>query len=396
MKRNLFFTIICLLTALAYSCKEDSRMDLVDANAPAPAQLMEVQVNAQPGAAVITYKIPADPNFAYAKAVYEIRPGVYREAKASRYTDTLALVGFGDTLSHEVKLFSVGKNEKESAPLALTVTPLRPVVQSVFEDLTLDATFGGVQLTFKNPTGANLAIELLVDTAGTNNWVTVNTFYTGATEGGFSARGFSTAEKKFAVYVRDRWQNKSDTLTKSLSPIFEESIPKDTWKALRLPTDTWQPAESYVLEKIYDGNFIGYAGLFASTNASVLPQWFTLDLGKKVIISRIRMHHHDGSHLYKGSAVKTFELWGSNNPDPDGGWTNWEKLGTFSSFKPSGLPLGVNSAEDKNYGNYLGEEFAFDRLLPAMRYIRWKTLETYGSSGQVVIAEIDLYGQIQP
>jgi len=40
------------------------------------------------------------------------------------YTDTLALVGFGDTLSHDVKIYSVGKNEKESGPLSVNVKRL--------------------------------------------------------------------------------------------------------------------------------------------------------------------------------------------------------------------------------------------------------------------------------
>ncbi|HTN37305.1 MAG TPA: DUF5000 domain-containing lipoprotein, partial [Arachidicoccus sp.] len=123
---------------------------------------------------------------------------------------------------------------------------------------------------------------------------------------------------------------------------------------------------------------------------------FSIDLGMKVSFSRIVEHQVPHDHLYAGSAVKKFELWASNNPSPDGNWNTWDSLGTFSSFKPSGLPNGQFTDEDKNYASFIGEDFEFTSVLPAYRYIRWKTLETYGSTGQVVIAELDVFGQIEP
>lgn len=395
--KHIIYSVVILLAAAAWvGCSKQGRIDHITDDASVPAQVSDVHVEEVPGGAVITYRLPQDPSLAYVKAVYETQSGMVREAKASYYTDTLRLDGFGDTLAHAVNIYSVGKNEKASEPLTISVVPLTPPVFSVFDSLDLSPTFGGVQVSFRNASQADLAIEVMLDTTGLGTWSPVTTFYTGALEGSFSARGFEATEKKFAVYVRDRWNNKSDTLIKTLTPIYEEQIPKNTWQSLHLPTDTWIPAESYVLEHLWDGVINGYAGIFASSNATTLPQWFTIDLGQKVIISRVVEHQQETSHLYAGSAVKTFELYGSNDPDPDGGWANWQLLGTFHSFKPSGLPMGSITAEDKNYGWFLGEDFAFDHLLPPVRYIRWKSLETYGSSGQVVIAELDIWGQIVP
>ncbi|MGV3639071.1 MAG: DUF5000 domain-containing lipoprotein [Adhaeribacter sp.] len=397
MKRILFLLTACTWACLVYSCKEEEREGFFDANAPAPGQVEEVQVTERPGGALITYKIPADPNFAYAKAVYETRPGVFREAKASRFTDTLALVGYGDTLMHEVQIFSVGKNEKASSPLSLNVRPRKSPVESVFGTINLKATFGGVQVSLLNPGKASLAIELMVENTEQKTWTTVNTFYTAAPIANFAARGFDVTERKFAVYLRDRWSNKSDTLIKMLTPRFETAIPKDNWKALVLPTDQTEVVSGYSLVNLWNDKWATLGGnqSYASANASTLPQWFTLDLGKKVMISRFKMHQAPSSHLYVGSAVKIFELYGSNAPDPDGGWSQWTKMGTFTSFKPSGLPLGQTTAEDLQYGSFLGEDFFFDIAPPAFRYIRWKTLETYSSTGQVVISELSLWGEIQ-
>lgn len=393
MKQLQYMIVFLFLFAAGWSCKKESRINYTDGNAPAPAPVTNVKVTVSPGAAILTYKLPSDPQLSYVKAVYEMQPGVFREAKASYYTDTLHLIGFGDTLVHKVQLFSIGKNEKASAPVELLVKPLRPPVLSTFSSITMSATFGGVQISFQNDAKDNLAIALMLDSTGQNTWTTVNTFYTGAPLGTYSVRGFDTTVKKFAVFVRDRWSNRSDTLIKSLKPVYEELIPKTTWSALRLPTDSWLQAEGYRLEQLWDNNI---RSIFASTNQSILPQWVTIDLGKKVVLSRLVEHQQEADHFYAGSAVKKFEVWGSNDPSPDGSWEHWELLGSFNSFKPSGLPLGQTTEEDKNYAWFKGEDFSFNRLLPAIRYIRFKTLETYSMSGQVVMAEVDLWGQQVP
>lgn len=397
MKKLIYFFAALLIGILWYSCKKEGRIDHLDINAPAPAQISDVKVEATPGGAILTYKIPKDPNISYVKAVYDIQPGVFREAKSSIYSDTLALVGYGDTLSHEVKIYSVGKNEKVSEAISISISPLSPPVKTVFQNLELIASFGGVRVLFKNTLQANLAIVLMVDSTGQNIWTPVTTFYTGALEGGFSARGFKSKESKFAVFIRDRWNNKSDTLIKLLTPLYEEVIPKTNFKAVHLPTDTYLPAATYVLENAWDGRSDNFQYIFASSNASTLPQWFTMDLGQKVVLSRFKEHQFVSvSHLYYGSAVKTFEVWGSNSPDLDGGWTQWQKFGTFHSFKPSGLPLGKTTIEDVNYAYVNGEDFDFVDVVPAVRYLRFKTLETYSSSGQVIYAELDFWGKLIP
>jgi hypothetical protein len=393
MKQLRYITVSVLFILAAWSCKKESRLKYTDENAPAPAIVTNVKVTANAGGAVVTYKLPVDPQLSYIKAVYEMQPGVFREAKASYYTDTLRLVGFGDTLVHKVQLFSVGKNEKASAPVEFTVQPLRPTVLSTFSSITMSATFGGVQVSFRNDAKDNLAITVMRDSTGQNTWTTVNTFYTGAPIGTYSVRGFDTTVQKFAVFVRDRWDNRSDTLIKILKPVYEALIPKNTWNALHLPTDSWVPAENYRLEQMWDNNI---NSIFASTNQSLLPQWHTIDLGKKIVISRIIEHQQNGDHFYAGSAVKKFEVWGSNDPNPDGSWDRWELFGSFNSFKPSGLPLGQTTEADRNYAWFKGEDFAFDRLVPAVRFIRIKVLETYSMSGQVVIAELDIWGQPAP
>ncbi|MBL7971047.1 MAG: DUF5126 domain-containing protein [Prolixibacteraceae bacterium] len=386
----LLMAVLCVMTL--YRCKETGRIDFIDDSSVVPAQITDVKIKSTPGGALITYKLPDDPTLSCVKAVYEIQPNVFREAKSSRYMDTLEIVGFGDTLKHEVKLFSVGLNQKESAPIVASVKPLLPAIKTVFGSLTLAPTFSGVRVTFENESQAKLALVLLSDSTGKGDWSPVTTFHTAAEKGAFSMRGFKSTERTFALFVRDRWNNKSDTLIKVLKPLYEEPISKNTWSPVFLPTDTYQYVETFDLTKMWDGSF-GY-NIFASKHTSPLPQWFTIDLGKKVTLSRMKEFQYHESP-YSGSCVKSFEIWGSNNPNPNGSWDNWTLLGTFNSFKPSGLPAGSYNSDDVSYAISQGEDFEFPEGIPAVRYIRFKTVETFANKtmGQVVIVELNFWGQ---
>lgn len=393
--KNIYFVGAVFIALVWYGCAKEGRLDFVDNDTPAPMQVSNVKVEATPGGGILTYRLPADVNLAYVKAVYEIQKGVFREAKSSKYTDTLRLVGFGDTLIHTVKIYSVAANEKESEPILVELQPKTPPVKSVFESAVFKETFGGVNVAIANPDKADLAIVVLKDTTGNENWVTVRTFYTAATAGDFAARGFDATPQKFAMYIRDRWNNKSDTIIKVLTPKPEIEIPSDTYRKLVLPTDQVETANAgYAIENLWNG--LGDRRLYASSNSSSLPQWITIDLGKKVLLSRFKQYQDQFDHCYTGSGLKTFELYGSNAPNPDGSWASWTLLGEFTTHKPSDLPLGQKTNEDINYACNQGADFYFIKQPEAVRYIRLKSLETYSSPGQVVITELKIFGQIIP
>jgi len=392
MKKLIYLFTTCLLISMGYGCSKEEKIGLIaDPKAPAPAQVSDVKIKSNPGGAIVTYKIPVDPNLSYVKAVYEIQPGVFREAKSSIYTDTLSLVGYGDVQEREVKIYSVGKNQKESEPLTLKFTPLTPPILSAFETLTVGPTFGGVRLNLENIAQGNLTIKVIVDSTGLNTWAPLNAFYTSASKAYFATRGLKAVEKRFGVYLEDRWNNRSDTLISNLTPLLEELITKDTFKEVKLPGDTYQFVESYSMPRVWDGKF--QYNIFATPHTSPMPQWFTFDMGKKVVISRFKEFQYHESP-YNGSSVKKFELWGSNNPDADGGWNNWELLGTFNSFKPSGRPQGSHTQDDVNYAISNGEDFEINGTPPAVRYLRFKTLETFSGGKQVVITELTFWGQV--
>jgi hypothetical protein len=387
--KKITYMIFALLAAITtQSCKEDPRLDHIDGGTPAPQQVTDFRAENTPGGANIIYKLNADPNLAYLKAIYEIQPGVLKETKASMYTDTLKLEGFGETKEYDVKIYSVGKNEKESAPVIVKIKPLTPPVLLSYNDLSIEPAFGGVKVRIKNELLANLAIVLDADTTGSGVLRPLQTFYTKSAAGSYSVRGLTATPKKFSVYLRDRWGNKSLAIVKDLTPLFEQRVPKPFANYL-LPTDQ-AALGTNVLANIWDG--LVNLNIYASGNNTPLPQWFTIDLKVPVVLSRMKEHQRTPPYTYTGAAVKSFELWGSNAPASDGSWASWTLIGKFDSFKPSGS-VGVTK-EDEAYGFTNGEDFEMPDTPPAYRYLRFKTLETWGGTGQVTISEITFWGKL--
>ncbi|WP_196939904.1 DUF5000 domain-containing lipoprotein [Sphingobacterium pedocola] len=392
-KHSIFIAFVLLAIRLT-SCSEMDRLDHLDMDMPAPSQVSDVIVTTTPGGAIISYSLPSDPNLSYVKAVYEIQPGVAHETKASRYYDTLRVEGFGNTATQTVKLYSVGRNEKLSEPLLITVTPEKPAVLSVFETIEMDATFGGVKVSFENKSRANLAIVVMFDSTGNDTWAPIRTFFTSSERAHYAARGMDNEPQRIALFVRDRWGNRSDTLIKTLTPLYEEFIPKNNFKLLKLPSDTWQHTFTYNIEKIWDGitNIAENVWIVSATHA--VPQWFTVDLGVPVTFSRMKVYQRQ-RYPYIAAMIKSFEIYGTNNPSTDGSWEGWELLGSFTSVKPSGLPFGSVSAEDVQYAVVNGEDFDFDGTMTVpVRYIRFKTLETWAPGGGVQTSEISFWGQV--
>lgn len=410
--RNVLYKGIIILTIFIWnSCKEEDRLDHIDNLEPAPEQITDIQIINKPGGAVIKYKIPADKNLLGVKAEYERQPGEVSETKASLYVDSLVIDGFGNTEEHEVKLYSEGRNGKNSEPVTVEIKPLTPAV--VLATKSLEATFGGVGIHFTNEARANLALVLMIDTTGLGLWSPLQTFYTKAPSGVFYRRGLEDIEGKFAVYVRDRWDNKSDTLVQLLTPIAEEELPKDDFTNLKLPGDSWEYIQGayYAIEGLWDGVTSNRtANVYAGKNSEPMPQHFTISLGCEVSISRFKVYHRVNDQ-YINSSPRTFELWGSDNPPADGSWDNWYLLGEFEAFKPSGYEadgsVGTITAEDKNYANVEGidcELNVTDKVTDPyrlVRYLRFKTTSTYSTygtdvtTGQIIIAELTFWGQIK-
>ena len=398
MKSIIPFIAVLLLIALG-SCEKEGRIDIIDNSGAAPALIENIVIKPTPGGAVVTYNIPDDDNFFYAKAVYEAPEGVRREAKASRYVNELILEGYGDTNSHEVEFFSVGKNTKESDPITLSFNPLRAPVHAILDSLSLNAIFGGVEVLFDNPTESDIIIDLYIDSTGIGDFSLLYRHYTQAVDGRFTYRGLDSLETKFRVQVNDPFGNQSEILEKALTPLHEQQIPKDRFGDLRLPSDSESLRPSNPIQHLWDGVYYegggGFSQNFWASDQGVdpLPKWISLDFGYECILSRLKMWKRRG--FDEGRTPDKWEIYGSNDPDPDGSWESWTLIQEFGApFKPSGLPLGQSTAEDEEVAA-AGWDYEFTNFSSGYRYYRFKFLNSPNGENFILIAEMSFWGSIK-
>lgn len=401
MKNRIIYIIIFLIPIVWLGCKEEGRIDFIDDSAPAPAQVTNVIVQNKPGGAVLRYTLPIDKNLLYVRAEYEIKPGVMHETKSSYFKDSLVLEGFGDTKIYDVRLYSVGKNEKASDPLTVQINPTKAPVDLVTK--TFRGTFGGVAIDFENPEKANLAIVLMADTANLGYMSELITYYTSMQKGSFTYRGIDgldPEEYEFAMYIRDRWDNYSDTVTALVTPWFEEFIPKATWNDYTLPGDIPPVNSSYPITRIWDENYDvdGFHGL----ETQQLPHNLTWDLGRTVKLSRLKYwpRNHTDDRWTRGHA-KIFEIWGSVSPNPSGEMDDsWIPLGRFESLKPSGTGTQITQediafAQEGIDFDFEVTDFAPEPYTP-IRYIRFRTITTYANASfsTVHVLELSFWGEL--
>jgi hypothetical protein len=208
------------------------------------------------------------------------------EVKTSYYGNSLLVEGFGDTKEHEVKVYAVNRSEIASEPVIVKVKPLENPIWGVYRSLKAVADFGGLNFKGTNPSKADLAIEVLVLSKG-KYIPTSKNIYTAAIDIDQSIRGLDTLSQKFAITIRDRWLNYSDTLFTTLKPLYETVLSKSTYKEVILPTDTPQEYTSTGVAKMWDGNIIDWPSVCLTKTTVLTPQWVTFDLGKIATLSRI-------------------------------------------------------------------------------------------------------------
>jgi hypothetical protein len=385
---------LVLLTGL-WSCKKRDVIGPLDHNDTPPGAVTNGKVENFKGEARITYTLPGDKDLLYVKAEYQIRPGVTRQVKASFYTNTLLVDGFKDSSATEVSLYAVNSSEVASAPYKVTVHPLKPAYLSSFDSLKVAATFGGINIRTNNPDAKALAIiVLLKDQYG--QWAQYSAVYSSLKDINQSLRGMDTTKKHFAFYIRDQFQNQSDTLFADLSPLYETLIPKSGFTEYPLPGDLPVNAYGRQMRNLWDGVYNGW-GTAICTYETITDTtngvWFTFDMGVTAQLSRFTWWHYPDPTYFSNASMKAYELWGSSNPSPDGSWAGWTKLVECRETKPSGLPYGTENSDDVAAGQ-AGSGWEIPITAPPVRYIRVRHKYNWSGLRQTLTGcEISIWGK---
>src|SRR5690606_8254636 len=391
MKRIVLFSVI---STLFFACKDVEHSPLVH-NDAVPGELSNIKVENLPGAAKITYAIPDDPNILYIKAEYTLNTGEKKVVKSSVSANFVLIEGFNNTDEREVKLSSVSRSEIETnSPSFVKIKPLTAPIQRVRETLNVFETFGGVGVEFTNEAQAPYIIHTIYKDWETGNWVPYDRNYiTNAAAVRYAVRGLPAEPKEFGVYFVDKWKNHSDTLVTTLTPLYEEEMDKSLFSNAALLDDYYQPRyTNNPLSMLWTPGGSTYFLMRNNDPELTLPNWFTIDLGRAYKFGRMRVNQlsHSTNWMFSLGTPRVFEIWGSNVKSTN--WDDWTLLGEFESIKPSGRPIGDLSEDDKALATR-GEDYDFDPLDQSFRYVRFKTLQTWGGTPDVSLLELTFWGQ---
>lgn len=192
-----------------------------------------------------------------------------------------------------------------------------------------------------------------------------------------------------SVFLPD--SNAFDTFTLDYStvelPEYERQLPKSGFSEKILPTDVLEGGFGWLMPSLWNDTYKGNG--FATQPGKPLPVSFTFDTGVSNRINRFKYWMPE-DRIFNLEAVKSFEIWGSNNPAADGSWASWTLLRTCESVKPSGSPVGTNTAEDVAAAA-AGQEFIMPAGTPKTRFIRIKVLSNWGNGSFQALGEFTFY-----
>ncbi|MDR1103040.1 MAG: DUF4959 domain-containing protein [Tannerella sp.] len=395
---KIYYAVILFLTFGITSCEEKT-IGQTPTNSTPPQPVANVAVESMPGGARISYDLPEETDISYVKGEYLFQ-GRKRVVRASIYNNYMIVEGLGSTEPLEITLYTVDHSENASSPVKTTFTPGTPPIWSILESVRLLEDFGGVNVKWNNDTGTEIGITIFAEDEN-SVMEEGETLFTNQKEGDYSFRGYDTASRTFAVTVTDKWGNISDTVKGVFSPYFEKQLDKSRHRRHVLPVDNnTDYSSAWIFMNMFD-DIVGGQGWHTRANDpnQKIPIYFTIDLGVEAKLSRFKLWHRIGGvQYYAHYNVRTFEVWGTNEYKAgmmEDYWSeewksDWEMLGDFYTFKPSGENSPVTD-EDRAYAD-AGFEFLIPVEKKGLRYVRFAMKSNWSGSNTLNISELTFWG----
>ncbi|MFB2121535.1 MULTISPECIES: DUF5000 domain-containing lipoprotein [Parapedobacter] len=403
-----FLGCLVLLQGMWLSCS-DGEFGPINEGGEVPGPISNPSVENLSGGARITYTLPQNKDILHVKAVFD-RNGEEVETITSYYNNFIKVEGFPNTSERVVKLYVVSRSGKSSEPVSVVIHPTAPPIEKVFTSLDPKVSWGGFVSRYTNEEEESVAIFAVKFNVENQLWEDIGGHYTSSATGRVAIRGMEDLETKFGLYVRDRWDNHSDTLQFELTPWFEEELDRTKIMDARgrypvpqiapLPMSgrplvemvTYQP--QFPFSAMFDFNTSGTSSMFHSAISVDQPSWLPMDLGVEARLSRYKIWQRaDFDFEFSVSNPREWELWGTNTPEDV---NSWIKLDHRVMVKPSGLPFAMLSQEDTEVAE-AGQEYEFEDGIPAVRYIAWKHINSWSSArapqGGFHLSELTFFGQ---
>lgn len=389
MKNMKYIAVILLL--LLYGCKEEyiGQYPIDDI---APQSVSDPVIENLEGKVKITYKLPNETDVLYVKAVYKNTLGETKEVKSSIFKNELEIQGFGKSKKQIIQLITVDRSQNMSVPVAVEIEPLNSPIYTAFESLKASPSWGGFLMTWNNPQKEQFVVKVNVESK--DGWADLETFYSKDIEGKGAVRGLDTIPYNFRIFIKDVYENCSDTLLTEIVPLYEIQVPSDKFKLLPLAPgytySQWQKGT----DPLWDGILNSESSMFYIAHGETKNPYFTLDLGDVYLLSRTRLWQRT-MYAYTLHNSRFFEFWGTTDieavKDP-ANWEGWNRLLECESIKPSGP--GATVTGDDQTAAMAGEEYEFPNDVIPVRYIRFKSLQSWTKTNGICLGELRFWGKL--
>ena len=397
--RSLVSLISIVVLVLMTTCTDDSAHGPYGSDSTPPGKVIINQVINTPGGAVLYFTPPSDEDLLYIKASFEDENNLSREVIVSAVMDNLSIVGFAQEGTYPVDVVAVDRGENESESVIVNISPLEAPIHAILNSMVGTEDFGGINIAYENPTRAVVSLNMsILDENG--NLVFRESFYTSQANSSYSFRGYDPVPTTFVIYVEDQWGNQTTTRSFEATPLEDMFMEKAYWAIESMPGDESFSEYGFSANQIWDGYWSNQWNC-GHTNFLPLPHQLTLDLGQTAKLNRFKLYQRGGSELYKHGNPKIFKIYGREDLnslpiyDPGNPGDGWIDMGSFESFKPSGLPPGSNTQEDYEFQDN-GEDFVFDFAARQhnIRYIRLVNIESWNNQMVTVIGELSFWGTL--
>lgn len=403
MKQLIYTFIIFNLLLYICSCKEETIGQYPVDKIP-PKQVENVTVENFPGGAIISYDIPEEEDLLYVKISYRLPNGKMRTNKTSVFENQITIKGFGKSKKEKVALISVDRSQNESEPYWIDIEPEDNPIFSIQENMRVQEAFGGFKLFWENPLKEEIMVGILQkNELGELQYV--DNIYSSVPDATVAIRGLDSIKTTFGIYIKDSYENYTDTVLMDLKPLHEQKLEKDLFQSMGQPSIfNYVTSTTGVgpMPRIWDNIYNVDLNLFYISPGGTIQPYFTFDMGVVAKLSRFRFWGRR-DYLFSLHNPKFFEVWGTNDRAvaADGmtqGWENnpaWIKLMEGESKRPSGGNLGDPLTDEDIAYAEAGEEFEFPLDAPSVRYIRYRSLISWSGSLGLHVNEIDFWGQIE-
>ena len=394
MIQKLKYTLL-LLFALVISCDKYENKPYTN-DGLAPGDVTNLQLTPANGGFELKFDLPPTKDVLFIEAFYKNNKGEKVSTRTSAFNNTLKIDGFGDVSEKTIEVFTVDRGDNKSNGITIKGTPLKPIVDLAAETAEIIQGFGGAKYSWVNESEVPLVFEIHAQN-DKGELELVDQIYSQVLEDKHSLRGYNSVPLKFALRIKDRYDNKSafiypSTSDKKLTPLLESILDKKKMEVVGLDNDAFWGAWNFNINNVFDDN-LSEGNMIHTWDDVDRPTILTIDLGQEVGLSRFKLYQRSGTWGWRHGNPKDYTIYGSlNEPTQDGNLDNWIKLRECHSVKPSGLPVGTQSDEDRQKIAQ-GEEWEFEETIK-IRYFRIAVHSTWGDKRAAHIRELTFWGSI--